>query len=195
LKAMQHWGLNRNNAMDTQKLKNFKLNLKSGMAAEQWWDGLDSCNKDTWNHLINMFKQHWPSKTPTMKMVEEKQAALEQTRISKEDVGKRVKMNSAEELAHIIWVDNIEGLTAAIPDTNGLLISSIHKSMPRVLQKVTGSGHTSWAVFCSAVHTATLAQITEVKEEEKEARDLREQVKKLQELWDTSTRDIMNMLQ
>jgi hypothetical protein len=56
LKAMQHWGLNRNNAMDVQKLKNFKLNLKLGAAAEQWWDGLDSCKKDTWNHLITAFK-------------------------------------------------------------------------------------------------------------------------------------------
>jgi hypothetical protein len=43
-----------------------------------------------------------------VKTVEEKQAALEQTRISKEDVGKQVKMNGAEELAHIVWVDNIE---------------------------------------------------------------------------------------
>jgi hypothetical protein len=84
---------------------------------------------------------------------------------------------------------------AVIPDANGLLISSICTSMPRVLQKVTGSGHTSWAAFCSAIGTATLAQIAEAKEEEKEAQDLREQVKKLQELHDTSTRDIMNALQ
>jgi hypothetical protein len=67
--------------------------------------------------------------------------------------------------------------------------------MPRVLQKVTRSGHTSWAAICSAVRTATLTQIAEVKEEEKEAWDLREQVKKLQELHDMSTRDIMNTLQ
>jgi hypothetical protein len=194
LKAMQHWGLNRNNATDMQKLENFRLNLKLGVVAEQWWDGLNFCNKDTWNHLINTFKQHWPSKTPTVKMVEEKQAALEQTRISKEDVGKWVKMNSVEELAHIVWVDNIEWLMATIPDTNGLLIRSVSKSMPRVLQKVTRSGHTTWAAFCSAVCTATLTQIAEAKEE-KEAWDLREQVKKLQELCDTSTRDIMNVLQ
>jgi hypothetical protein len=108
LKAMQCWGLNRNNATDAQKLKNFELNLKSGMAAEQWWDGLNSCNKDTWNHLITTFKQHWPSKTPTVKTVEEKQAALEQTRISEEDVGKWVKTNGVEELAHVVWADNIE---------------------------------------------------------------------------------------
>jgi hypothetical protein len=82
-----------------------------------------------------------------------------------------------------------------IPDTNGLLISSVHKSMPRVLQKITRSGHTSWATFCSTICTTTLAQIAEAKEEEKEAWDLREQVKKLQELCDMSTRDIMNVLQ
>lgn len=36
-----------------------------------------------------------------MKTVEEKQAALEQTRISKEEVGKRVTTNGVEELGHL----------------------------------------------------------------------------------------------
>jgi hypothetical protein len=63
------------------------------------------------------------------------------------------------------------------------------------LQKVTGTGHTDWTAFCKAVCTATLTQIDEAKEEEKEARDLREQVRKLQELRDTSTRNVTNALQ
>ena len=84
LKSMQHWGLNKTNATDRQKLENFGLNLKSGAAAEQWWDSLPTDNEDTWDHLMAAFKQCWPSKTPTMKTVEEKQAALEQTRISEE---------------------------------------------------------------------------------------------------------------
>ena len=79
-----------------------------------------------------------------MKTVEEKQAALEQTRISEEEVGKRVTTNGVEELVHVIWADKVERLAAAIPDANGLLINTIRKSMPKALQKVTGSGHTTW---------------------------------------------------
>jgi hypothetical protein len=40
LKAMQRWGLNKTNATNTQKLENFRLNLKSNAAAEQWFDAL-----------------------------------------------------------------------------------------------------------------------------------------------------------
>ncbi|KAF8221453.1 hypothetical protein L208DRAFT_1327943 [Tricholoma matsutake] len=186
LKVMQCWGLNKTNAMDTQKLENFGLNLKLNTAAEQWFDNLPTTDIDTWDHLVSAFKRKWPSKVPTMKTVEEKQAALEQTTISEEEVGKRVVTNRVEELVHVVWADKIECLAAAIPDANGLLVNSIRRSMPKVLQKVTGSGHTTWASFCNAVCAATVTQIAEAKEEEKEARELQEQVKKLQELCKTS---------
>jgi len=88
LKAMQCWGLNKTNATNTQKLENFRLNLKSNTAAEQWFNNLPTKDNDTWDHLVCTFKKQWPSKTPTVKTIEEKQAALEQTRISKEEVGK-----------------------------------------------------------------------------------------------------------
>jgi hypothetical protein len=195
LKAMQRWGLNKSNATDAQKLENFELNLKSNAAAEQWFDNLPAGEKDTWEHLVHAFKKRWPSKTPTVKTVEEKQAALEQTAISEEELGKRVTTNGVEELAHVVWADKIERLAAAIPDANGLLINTVRKSMPKVLQKITGSGHSNWASFCSAVRAATVTQITEAKEEEEEARNLRKQVKRLQELRDASARDVTNALQ
>ena len=195
LKAMQHWGLNKTNATNAQKLENFGLNLKSNAAAEQWFDNLPADDSDTWDHLVHAFKRRWPSKPPTVKTIEEKQAALEQTRISEEEVGKRVTTNGVEELAHVVWADKVERLAAAIPDANGLLINTIRKSMLKALQKVTGSGHTTWKSFCSTVRAATVTQIAEAKEEEKEARDLKEQVRKLQELREASAQDITNALQ
>jgi hypothetical protein len=110
-------------------------------------------------------------------------------------VGKRIMMNSVEELVHIVWADKIEWLAAAIPDTNSLLISTICRSMPKVLLKLTGSGHTNRATFCMAIHMATLAQIIKAKQEEEEACDLKEQVRKLQELCKMSTQDVTNALQ
>ncbi|KAF8221323.1 hypothetical protein L208DRAFT_1328543, partial [Tricholoma matsutake] len=110
LKAMQHWDLNKTNATDAQKLESFGLNLKSNTAAEQWFNSLPASDNNTWDHLISAFKRKWPSKTPTMKTVEEKQVALEHTRISEEEVGKQVIMNRVEELTHIVWADKIEQL-------------------------------------------------------------------------------------
>jgi hypothetical protein len=137
----------------------------------------------------------WPSKVPTVKIVEEKQAALERTTITEEEVGTRMKVKGVEEFAHVVWADKVERLAAAIPDMNGLLIGAVRKVMPKVLQKVTGTGHMDWASFCKAIRMVTLTQIEEAKEEEKEARDLCEQVRKLQELCSASTKDTTNVFQ
>jgi hypothetical protein len=187
--------LQKPNTPDAQKLRAFELHLRSGSVAKQWWSALPSTNKDTWEHLLQAFKIRWPDKMAAVKTVEEKQAALVRMRITEAEIGTRVKVLGVEEFAHVVWADKVEKLAAAIPDTNGLLISSTRKAMPKVLQKVTGSGHTDWASFCSTIRKATLTQIEEAKEEEKEAQDLREQVRKLQELRNMSTRDITNTFQ
>jgi hypothetical protein len=63
----------------------------------------------------------------------------------------RVKVKGVEEFTHVVWADKVEQLAAAIPDTNGLLIGAIQKAMPKVLQKVTRTGHTEWVSFCKAI--------------------------------------------
>jgi hypothetical protein len=180
----------RPNFTDAQKLKTFQLYLKSGSVAKQWWNGLPSTDNDTWDHLVSAFGTRWPEKTPTVKTVEEKQAALERARITEDEVGTRVKIQGVEEFAHVVWADKIEKLATAIPDTNGLLIGAIRKTMPKSLQKVVGSGHKNWAAFCAAVRTATLTEIEEAKAEEKEAQSLRDEVKKLQGLQSASVKGI-----
>jgi hypothetical protein len=183
------------NISDMQKLRTFELHLKDSAMANQWWDGLTSTDKDTWDHLVQAFATRWPSKAPMVKTVEEKQAVLEWTTITEEEVGTRMKVKGVEEFAHIVWADKVEWLAAAIPDTNGLLIGAVRKAMPKVLQKVTGTGYMDWVSFCKAICTVTLTQIEEAKEEEKEAQDLHEQVRKLQELCSASTKDTMNTFQ
>ena len=180
----------RPNFTDAQKLKTFQLYLRSGSVAKQWWNGLPATNNDTWDHLVSAFGKRWPEKTPTLKTVEEKQAALERAKITEDEVGTRVKLQGVEEFAHVVWADKVEKLAIAIPDTNGLLIGTIRKSMPKSLQKVVGSGHRDWPSFCKAVRTATLTEIEEAKKEEKEAQSLRDEVKKLQSLQSASAKGI-----
>ena len=195
LNSIERLFIQKSNATDAQRLRAFQLYLKSGSVAKQWWNDLPTSDKDTWEHLVQAFEKRWPDKATTVKTVEEKQAALERTKITEEEVGKRVKNNGVEEFAHVVWADKIERLAAAIPDTNGLLIGNVRKTMPKVLQKVTGLGHTDWTTFCKAIRTATLSQIDEAKEEEREARHIREELKKLQGLRNTSTRDLTSAFQ
>jgi hypothetical protein len=180
---------------EAQKLKTFQLYLKSGSVAKQWWNGLEPKENDTWEHLVSAFNTRWPEKIPTVKTVEEKQAALERSRITEDEVGTRVKIQGVEEFMHVVWADKIEKLAAAIPDSNGLLISTIKKTMPKSLQKVVGSGHKDWASFCRAIRTATLTEIEEAKTEEKEAQSLRDEVKKLQSLQSAAAKSITTAFQ
>ncbi|KAF8218831.1 hypothetical protein L208DRAFT_1039146, partial [Tricholoma matsutake] len=104
-------------------------------------------------------------------------------------------VKGVEEFMHVVWADKVECLAAAIPDINGLLIGTVRKKMPRILQKVTGSGHTDWAMFCKAVRTATLSQIDEAQEEEREAQHVRKELKKLQDACSATTRDLTSSFQ
>jgi hypothetical protein len=79
--------LQKPNTPDAQKLRAFELHLRSGSATKQWWNTLSPTDKDMWEHLLLVFKARWPDKTPTVKTVEEKQAALERTKITEEEVG------------------------------------------------------------------------------------------------------------
>jgi hypothetical protein len=67
--------------------------------------------------------------------------------------------------------------------------------MPKALQKVTGTGHTTWTAFCNAIRTATLTQIEEAKEEEKEAKHICNELKRLQELKDMPMKNLANAFQ
>jgi hypothetical protein len=180
---------------DAQQLQAFELHLKSGAAAEQWWEELPPTKRDNWDHFCQAFKVRWPVRIPTAKTVGEKLTELEHTTITEEELGTRVKTQGIDEYAHIVWANRIERCAAAIPDTDNLLINKTRKAMPRALRKVIGTTHTDWASFCRAIHTVTLLQINEAKEKEIEARDLRNMVKSLQDTCSTLTRDIASMFQ
>jgi hypothetical protein len=180
---------------DTQKLWVFKLHLKSGSAAEQWWDALPPMDKESWHQFCQAFDGRWPERTPTAKTVGEKLTELEHTTITEEEVGTRVRIHGMEEFAHMAWANRIKRCAAAILDTQGLLISTVRKAMPKVLWKVTGTTHTDWTSFCSAIHKVTLTQINKAKEEENETHKLHEEVKSLQSICNTLMRDIANVFQ
>jgi hypothetical protein len=195
LNAIQHNFIMKPSTYDTQKLRTFGLHLKSGAAAEQWWNELPLTGKDNWDQFHQAFNVRWPVRIPTAKMVGEKLTELKNTTIMEEELETRVKIQGMEEYAHVVWANRTERWAAAIPDTDGLLINKTWKAMPKVLWKVTGVTHTDWASFCRAICTVTLLQINEAKEKETEAWDLQKEVKNLQDICSTLTRDIMSMFQ
>lgn len=195
LNAIWHIFIMKPSTTDTQRLQAFELHLKSGSAAEQWWDALPPTDKENWNHFHQAFNEQWPVRIPTAKTVGEKLTELEHTTITEEELGTQVKIQGMEEYAHVVWVNRIERRVAAIPDTDGLWISKIQKAMLKVLWKVTEPTHTDWASFCKAIRAVTLTQINEAKEEEQEAHNLCQEVKDLHDTYNILKKDIANMFQ
>jgi hypothetical protein len=181
MNAVEHSFTSKHNLTNTNRLRQFTLYLKSGSIAKQWWNSLPVEGKDMWAHLQDQFEAKWLEKAVMVKTVEEKQALLEGTKLSSEDIGKQVKVNGMEEFAHIVWADKIECLASMVPDTNGLLIPTICQTMPKVLRKVIGMGHTTWPTFCAAVRDTSLAEIEDAKEQENEQKQIQEDLKKVQE--------------
>ncbi|KAF9456578.1 hypothetical protein BDZ94DRAFT_1315003 [Collybia nuda] len=165
---------------DADKLKQFKLNLKAGSIAMTWFTGLTSEKKNTWNQLQSSFKSQWPEKAAPMKSHMERVALLKAARLTDMEMGKRVKVDGMEEYSHIVWADKIEWLTNAVPDTIGLLISSIRDEMPSVLKHYVKE-HASWLAFCDAIRAISLTEIEEQQVKEKAVKQLAKDVRIIKE--------------
>lgn len=166
---------------DNDKLKQFKLHLKAGSVAMTWLTGLATNKKDTWERLQASFEGRWPEKAPPAKSSIEKVGLLKAAKLTDAEMGKRVKIDGVEEFSHIVWAHKIERLANAVPDTIGILISTIRKDMPSVLQHYVSGEHTSWLSFCDAIRAVSLTQIEEEQAKEKAAKQLIEDVRLIKE--------------
>lgn len=165
---------------DADKLKQFRLNLKAGSVAMAWLNGLAATKKDTWEHLQASFVGRWPEKAPPMKSHMERIALLKAAKLTDAEMGKRVKVDGMEEFSHIVWADKIERLADAVPDTIGLLISSIREDMPAVLKHYVKE-HATWTAFCDAIRAVSPTEIEEQQAKEKAAKQLAEDVRIIKE--------------
>jgi hypothetical protein len=60
LQAFEQLFLSRTNIMDTEKLHVFRIHLKSGSEADQWWGNLGTQEKSTWKDLSLASRARWP---------------------------------------------------------------------------------------------------------------------------------------
>ncbi|KAG5633384.1 hypothetical protein H0H81_008265, partial [Sphagnurus paluster] len=114
---------------EPDKIRYFELSLKDGGPASQWFQDLAATEKATWSALANAFKIRWPAKTAASKTQAEKLAELRETKITEEELGKKVKVGGIEVYTHVAWADKIERLAKALSDNSNLLVQSMRDNM------------------------------------------------------------------
>ena len=194
INGIEHSFLAKVNLSEADKVRTFELWLKSGRAAKIWWNGLAAEEKDNWAHLWVAFKKKWPEKLIMEKTVEEQHAALAATVLKEESLGKRVKVDGVNEFSHVVWANKLEHLSKALKNDSGLLIPTVHKSMPRPLKLLVGTQHCTWTTFCNVAHKVSITKLEEKLEIEDEQCELLTTISHLEELQKSPTRAICQAL-
>jgi len=146
---------------EADKIKTFRLKLKAGSVAKEWFTALPATDKETWVLLQAAFEKRWPEKTTPTKTREEKQTELKQAVLKEGQLGQKERVNGVDEWSHIAWADRVQQLADAIPDNHGLLIAETRDKMPAVLRRLISAEHTTWMAFCDAVRKVSLTALRE----------------------------------
>ncbi|KAG5634308.1 hypothetical protein H0H81_002465 [Sphagnurus paluster] len=148
-----------------EKIRYFELSLKDGGPASQWFLSLTTTEKQTWTTLANTFKNHWPAKTASTKTKAELQAELNNTKITEEELGKKVNVGGIKVYSHIAWADKVERLAKAIQDDGNLLVQNSRDNMASSLKSLVPHSNNTWTLFCQFVWTVSLIELRKKKDE------------------------------
>ena len=177
---------------EADKIKTFKLKLKAGSAAKEWFTNLPETDKATWAQLQVAFEKKWPERTAPTKTREEKQTELKQAVLREDQLGRKEKVNGVDEWSHIAWADRVQRLAEALPDALGLLVAETRDNLPAVMRRLVSAEHSTWASFCDAVRKVSLTALREAIEFE--ARLVtKEDLKRVQ--FNAPSKDLTRMMQ
>lgn len=146
---------------EADKIKTFRLKLKAGSVANEWFSGLPATDKSTWTQLQAAFAKRWPERTTPTKTREEKQTELKQAVLRENQLEQKEKVNGMEEWSHVAWADRVQRLAEAIPDDHGLLVAETRDKLPAVLRRLVSAEHSTWASFCDVIRKVSLTALHE----------------------------------
>ncbi|KAG6824422.1 hypothetical protein H0H92_006929, partial [Tricholoma furcatifolium] len=164
---------------DVDKIAYFSFSLKDGGAAAAWFANLEPDRKQRWADLLAAFDERWPGTQAAEKTQSEKQDELMETKLSEEDLGKKVTVKGVEVYSHVAWADKVERAAKAIPDTNNLLVKSTRLNMPPTLRALVPASKSTWKAFCDAVRAVDIADMKEMKEEKQRTKKLEDEIRDL----------------
>lgn len=166
---------NNPNLTEAQQCKRFRRHCRSAFEAEEWYDTLTATTTTDWDKFTVAFNLKWPAVQRSLRSAAEKKAELLAERLEEKDLMTKVERNGVQLYTHIAWANRVDRLAAAVGDPGGLLISVVHKLLPRAIRDLVGDEHTGWPAFTAAVCAIAPSALKIAIEKEQRFRDLEKQ--------------------
>ena len=152
---------------DDEKMDSILNHLATNSEVEVLFQGLGNAAKSNWKVFEAAFEMNWPWEIIKPVTLAEKRAKLTKIHLAAEDVLKVTEVNGVEMTGRAIWVSKVRKLTTQAKDSNGALISVVHKDLPDIIKKHMKSDFTDWDDFLKAVQDVKKTDICQsVKEDE-----------------------------
>ena len=116
---------------DKQMVNQFKVNLQYGSQADIWFEDLAKTEKDTYNHLVDVFKTQWPLMKQLKASKAERVGALKEWILKAQELGEKVEGPGGSKVyTHIQWANRLAACVREAEDSSGFVLSKVFKDLP-----------------------------------------------------------------
>ncbi|KAK7457886.1 hypothetical protein VKT23_010230 [Stygiomarasmius scandens] len=154
----------------------FGRHLYPGDEADQWWDEKKTITK-TWTSLETRFEERWPKVKVVKRTKDEYENLLLNFQLKEEELGTMVDMKGVQVYSHVKAADTLFQYATGMDIHNtAVLISSVHKNLPKVFKDKLDSSYGNWKAFTVAIKDMDPERVKEAaagykEEKEKERKD------------------------
>ncbi|KIN97210.1 hypothetical protein M404DRAFT_32545 [Pisolithus tinctorius Marx 270] len=186
---------------DAQKIQALENYLGTGSPAEGWYDDLTATQCASWDNVVKVFNNRWPTTKSTMLTSEEYQTELLKHKMAEEDIGTIKTVGCQKVWAHVKWVEEAMELARLAKIENGpTLIWQVKKQLPKAVKKLLDKEYTSWKEFMDDVKDLSMSKLKQEHEEIEERKRKEEErdsrlMQKLEATKRATTADITAQLQ
>ena len=146
------------------KLYQFSKNLEPGRPAEVWFHALAEHQKENWNYFYSEFTERWPLPTIVEPSREELLQKLDQTRLTKEEVGTTIERDGDRVYTHVAWAEEVKTLIDVLDDAEGYLIPQVRRNLPLIIRLILPTNLNNWSAFLAAVTSISMDRIADQQE-------------------------------
>ena len=148
---------------DRQKVQCLKNNITFGSDADEWFKKLGPNERDTYEHLMEVFEKQWPLMMAPKKSKTEHIQALKEWVLQPNKLAKKVEGPGENQVgSHVRWASGLASRVCDARDMMGFLISEVYNRLPRpvceLIHKELRTTYTELAATVLAIDTGDLTK-------------------------------------
>ncbi|KIO06490.1 hypothetical protein M404DRAFT_24697 [Pisolithus tinctorius Marx 270] len=151
---------------DAQKIQALANYLGTGSPAEHWYNDLTVTQHASWDNIVKVFNNRWPTTKSAMLTLEEYQTEPLEHKMAEEDVGAIKTVGCQKVWAHIKWVEEVMELARLAKIENGpTLIWQVKKQLPKAVKKLLDEEYKMWKEFMDDVKDLSTSKLKQEHQE------------------------------